>query len=238
MSGVDQLGQRIRVARPMTEGGPPPLARVLAAIERDRSRSWWARRVAVGRRTAALAIAGTLVAGGVAWAATALLNGASVAPAFVAANPGVASGVPILSSLSVLPIRADDPQGGPPWGMRVIRTTRGLACVQIGRIVDGKLGVLGIGYAFHNDGRFHQLLPQDAIAPGGCEAPDKHGNLFIARIPWVQSASALSLASNTMDRVHCLLPGDLGSRYTAAIQRHSVKSPTGSSARTQHASPC
>jgi hypothetical protein len=206
MSGIDQLGQRIRAATPAVDGAPPPLARVIAAIERERSRSWWARRVAAGRRTVVLALAGVLVAGGAAWAATALLSGASVAPAYVIANPGVSYGVPITSSLAILPIRAADPQGGPPWAMRVIRTTRGLDCIQVGRVVNGQLGVLGIGHAFHDDGRFHELLPQDSLWLG-CQPLDKHGNVFFARGPSVQSASALSLAYNTTDQVRCNLPG-------------------------------
>jgi hypothetical protein len=46
--------------------------------------------------------------------------------------------------------------------MRIIRTTRGYLCVQIGRVQDGMLGELGIDGAFHDDGRFHPL-PADAL---------------------------------------------------------------------------
>jgi hypothetical protein len=50
-----------------------------------------------------------------------------------------------------------DPAGGLPWGMRIVHTTRGLICVQIGRVYHGQLGQLGVDGAFGNDGRFHAL---------------------------------------------------------------------------------
>ena len=59
----------------------------------------------------------------------------------------------------MLALRAADPQGGLPWGMRLVHTTRGEICVQIGRLNDGQLGQLGIDGAFHDDGRFHPLAP-------------------------------------------------------------------------------
>jgi hypothetical protein len=46
--------------------------------------------------------------------------------------------------------------------MRVVHTTRGYLCVQIGRVDHGRLGELGIDGAFHDDGRFHPL-PLDAL---------------------------------------------------------------------------
>jgi hypothetical protein len=60
---------------------------------------------------------------------------------------------------------APDPEGGLPWGMRIVHTTRGETCLQIGRVQNGRLGVLGIDGAFANDGRFHPIpvnaLPRD-----------------------------------------------------------------------------
>ena len=43
--------------------------------------------------------------------------------------------------------------------MRVVRTTRGLVCVQLGRVQEGVLGELGIDGAFHDDLRFHPVGP-------------------------------------------------------------------------------
>ncbi len=45
--------------------------------------------------------------------------------------------------------------------MRLVTTTRGLLCAQVGRVVHGELGQLGLDGAFHDDGRFHALAPDD-----------------------------------------------------------------------------
>jgi len=78
----------------------------------------------------------------------------------------------------LLSLRVPDPAGGPPWGMRLIYTTADRqdparnhktarwGCVQIGRVVDGRLGILGQDGAFHNDGLFHEL-PVQPEACGG-----------------------------------------------------------------------
>ena len=73
----------------------------------------------------------------------------------------------------MLPIAAPDPAGGPDWGMRVLSTTRGEGCLQLGRIVDGKLGALGQDDAFANDGRFHELPVSAAFdsAAAPCSTP-------------------------------------------------------------------
>ncbi len=41
--------------------------------------------------------------------------------------------------------------------MRIVRTTRGEVCEQVGRVQDGQLGELGIDGVFHDDGRFHPM---------------------------------------------------------------------------------
>ena len=86
---------------------------------------------------------------------------------------------PSVSSVRLLALRVADPQGGPPWGMRLLSTTRGLLCAQVGRVAHGQLGELGVDGAFHDDGRFHALaagqLPevggQGIAADGDCVAP-------------------------------------------------------------------
>jgi hypothetical protein len=59
----------------------------------------------------------------------------------------------------LLPIRIADPQGGPPWGLRLVRTNKGNVCVQLGRVEAGRLGSLGIDYSWNNDHRFHAISP-------------------------------------------------------------------------------
>jgi hypothetical protein len=90
----------------------------------------------------------------------------------------------------LLSLHVSDPAGGPPWGMRLILTAQAKrathaearsrsadvahwGCVQIGRIVDGKLGVLGEDGAFHDDGLFHELPAQ----PEACGAVARDGAL-------------------------------------------------------------
>ena len=78
----------------------------------------------------------------------------------------------------LLPIHAPDPAGGPDWGMRVLSTTRGEGCIQIGRLLDGKLGAIGQDGAFGNDGRFHVLPVSAAFDSIGCTLLDRTGRLF------------------------------------------------------------
>jgi hypothetical protein len=77
-------------------------------------------------------------------------------------------GLPV--SAQPLAISVPDPGGSLSWGMRVVRTTRGLLCLQIGRLLDGRLGVLGQDGQFHDDGLFHEI-PATALDPDTCIAP-------------------------------------------------------------------
>src|SRR3984957_19643495 len=98
-----------------------------------------------------------LAAGGV------ILTGAPVSPE-EKLDPNVGEGVPARGASQLLALRVPAPEGGLPWGMRVVHTTRGEVCVQIGRVENGQLGELGIDGVFHDDGRFHPI-PADVL-PG------------------------------------------------------------------------
>ncbi len=87
-------------------------------------------------------------------------------------------GALVPGTVRMLPIAAPDPAGGPDWGMRVLSTTRGQGCIQIGRLLDGKLGALGQDYAFGDDGRFHELPVSAAFDIDGCALLDGKGRLF------------------------------------------------------------
>ena len=78
----------------------------------------------------------------------------------------------------LLPIRVSDPAGGPPWGIRLIKTTRGETCIQVGRVVDGQIGALGIDGSWGNDHKFHEIKPNDQLADI-CGATDAAGNGFV-----------------------------------------------------------
>ena len=83
-------------------------------------------------------------------------------------------GLTLPASVRVLDLRVADPDGGPPWGLRVHRTTRRAACWQVGRVVAGRLGILG------GDGRFHELPVQH----DSCRPLDARGHLFAFQQPW------------------------------------------------------
>ena len=89
----------------------------------------------------------------------------------------------------MLPIRVTDPQGGPPWGLRLVRTTRGDTCVQLGRVQGDQLGSLGIADAWNNDHQFHPIPPSARDAQD-CGSTDAAGHGFVNRGVLGESASA------------------------------------------------
>ena len=157
MRVLEELGQEIeRVAARAGEVRP--------------RRRWWrpgAALVALPLAVAAVAVAAT----------SGVLSGEPVkGPPGAHANPK--SGLGVVVSGKMLGVRMADPDGGPEWGMRLVRTSRGYGCVQLGRVVDGKLGVLGRDGSFGDDGRFHELRPQTLQLPV-CQQQDAVGNVFI-----------------------------------------------------------
>jgi hypothetical protein len=243
MSTIKDTEQRLRAARPAVEASPPPFDAVMAQIEQaagaaeSKPRRWWRRsRTAIPVALAAVVLAG---AGG---GALLLTQGEPLAPAFVLpANPNTGLGQPLPASLALLPMRVADPDAGPPWGMRVIRTTRGLVCLQAGRVVDGQLGGLGIGYAFNADGRFHPYLPADAIGVDGCVTGDANGLAFMPETPVIVTADGLPLAGENLwpgERVHCDLPGqqDWGVRCPQSELRQVAMGLLGPDATSIHLS--
>lgn len=94
-----------------------------------------------------------------------------------ASNSGGAAG---LGNEHVV-VKASDPSGGLPWGLRAVRTQRGQVCLQVGRLQGGRIGVLGQDGAWANDHRFHPIPAEGRGFGGGlnCEAPDRKGHVFI-----------------------------------------------------------
>lgn len=72
--------------------------------------------------------------------------------------PIAITGQPVRNG-ALTPVRTPDPDGGPPWGIRITSTSRGAACLQVGRVVDDQLVVLGRDGAFDDDGRAH-VVPE------------------------------------------------------------------------------
>jgi hypothetical protein len=146
----------------------PPTTR---PVQRERR----ARRIPL---LAAIA-AGALLFAAAAFAASQIIGvGAPVTASSSQERPTKTTGVgvpvsgPRRSAISaqLLPISVADPAGGLPWGIRLVRTTRGLVCLQVGRLLDGRLGVLGQDGEFHNDGLFHEL-PAAVLDRYTCSQP-------------------------------------------------------------------
>jgi hypothetical protein len=138
------------------------------------------RRASVQVRVALVALALVLATAAITLAATGVILTGSPVGTARAPVATAGEGVPVVGGARLLPLRAPDPAGGLPWGMRVIHTTRGLICVQLGRVYDNQLGELGVDGAFHDDGRFHPLPPDalpDVLAnaagwmAGNCSSP-------------------------------------------------------------------
>lgn len=113
-----------------------------------------------------------------------ILTGAPVRPE-EALNPNVGIGIPAPGSSQLLTLRVPDPEGGVPWGMRIVRTTRGEVCLQIARVLGTQLGALGIDGEFHNDGRFHPISPD--VLP----ADVFHGHAFDTMLGNANTSCAL-----------------------------------------------
>jgi hypothetical protein len=153
------------------------LEREIERIARDAGtirprRRWW-------RSSALLALLSLGIATVAVAATSGLLFGAPVKnPPGLHLDPKAGLGV-ITGPGKLLAVRADDPAGGPPWAMRMVKTSRGLGCLQIGRLVDGKLGVLGRDGTFNDDGKFHER-GAEIIQQTDCQQTDGAGNIFIA----------------------------------------------------------
>jgi hypothetical protein len=142
---------------PMKQFRPAPLDAV-ARDQAARRRTPLARIRARSLRLPAFALLALLCSTTIALAASRVILTGSNVPTPGRLRPGYELGVPARSGSELLALRAPDPAGGLPWGLRIVRSTRSYLCVQIGRVQDGMLGELGIDGAFYDDGRFHPLL--------------------------------------------------------------------------------
>jgi hypothetical protein len=98
-----------------------------------------------------------LLGGGVALAASGVLQTGSPVPPTERLTPEAGLGVPAPEYSRLIARSAPDPAGGPPWSMRLVHTSRDVVCIQIARLYNGQLGVIGEDGAFNDDHRFHPL---------------------------------------------------------------------------------
>ena len=120
---------------------------------RSQARAWRPRRINAPLIAAIIVLAAAAIAA----AATGLLTGSPVSLPEGLPVPHAGYGVPVAGGSDLLALRVADPEGGLPWGMRIVHTTRGLVCVQVARVYRGQLGQLGVDGVFRDDGRFHRL---------------------------------------------------------------------------------
>jgi hypothetical protein len=159
--------------------------RIVLRERRQRfARPRWRPLVAIvvlclGGATGALAAAGVFRSG--------TPVGANVPP-----TPHELDGVAVRGTAHLLPLAVNDPQGGPPWGLRIERTTRGLTCLQYGRLDHGTIGALGVDDAFVNDGEFH-AFPVNYTQDAGlaCATTGAHDNAFVSVALLAAAASGL-----------------------------------------------
>jgi hypothetical protein len=141
----------------------------MEARELRRPRRWLPRTTPLLVVLACLMVAGVAIA-----AATGLLNSGDPVPA--ASGPSSPLPVTGTSGFTLASVRASDPDGGPQWGIGTYNATltapsarvpreiapqfhKPVTCVVVGRVQNGRLGVVGRDGVFGNDGRFHELTP-------------------------------------------------------------------------------
>jgi hypothetical protein len=165
------------------------------------------RRPTLARRSPVVLILliGLLTLAAVAYATTQLIQTGSPVKSEEPFSRDTGAGVAIPKTEGLLGIAAADPEGGPPWTMRAFKTSRGLGCVQVGRLVAGRIGVMGQDGAFNDDARFHPLPTQASQAEGQCVLLDGNGHAFLGAQNYGQPASGLP------HQCH-LLRGDLAVR--------------------------
>lgn len=163
-----------------------------AAARHGRRRSAWAAQ----RRLVLIVLLVLLAFASVAVAATQLLPEGKPVPV-----PKQTGGYVhrFTGPSQVLDLRVADPAGGLPWGLRTTRTrpTGGLGCTQVGRVQDGKLGVIGRDGAFGDDGRFH-VLPKEVLQSCGGLDSDGHGYLRADGVPATASGLGAGDGSGTV----------------------------------------
>ncbi len=194
MDAMDRFGKELVLAGRRRHAWRRPLP----ALFGTRFARTSPRRASAHVRVALVALALVLATAAITLATTGVILTGSPVGTARAPIATVGEGIPVAAGAQLLPLRAPDPAGGLPWGMRIIHTTRGLICVQIGRVYDGQLGQLGVDGAFHNDGRFHPL-PADALPDvlanaagwmaGNCSSP---GEIYAGDSVGLQVSAATS----------------------------------------------
>ena len=148
-----------------------------AVRTRRRTRPSWLRRG--HRRTPAIVLVAMLVVTAGALAAGGVIGIGAPAEPHTSSYYALKGGGIVKGTVRLLPISTPDLAGGAPWGMRVLSTKRGEGCVQVGRLLEEKLGALGQDSAFHDDGLFHEFSVNTFGAERTCTLLDGNDRLFL-----------------------------------------------------------
>jgi hypothetical protein len=148
------------------------------AAERRAHRPWYRRLLEVRRTRTLTILLAVLVVATPAVAAVSGWFSPGQPNATGPVSPGSLFGVVKPGHSRLLPMRVADPQGGPAWGLRIVRTTRGDTCVQIGRVEGDQLGSLGIDHAWDDDHQFH-AIPTSSRSDMQCGSTDAVGHGYL-----------------------------------------------------------
>jgi hypothetical protein len=188
------------------------------AVRRQAHLPWYARlRRRRHFRGVVVVFACLVVAGPALAAAGVFQTGTPLGPP-VPPLPNSQEGVAIPGSVHLLSLRIPDPNGGPPWALRAVKTTRGLECVQLGRFVGGKIGVLGEDGAFSDDGRFHPLSDDAFEFTFNCGTLDADGHSFTDEIAYAIPASALENSNTSVGGCYAQSPPPRRARRVRAAR--------------------
>lgn len=185
----EQLIRELRASLEYEAAGIDPSPGLLACVRRelhktsDRDKRSWSRwppadRSFVSARILLIGLVLVLATAAVALAAAGVFAPGSPVGPSVPPVPTANDGAAIPGTVRLLSLRVPDPRGGPPWGLRIVQTTRGETCVQVGRLSYGTIGVLGQDGAFGNDHRFHPFSAS-YLEPGWCAVTDARGHAFL-----------------------------------------------------------
>ncbi len=176
-----------------------------------RTRRRWSRLRTSRWHAVPAMLLGLVFAGAAVALASGLISfGAPATSVPVFANPRAGLGRIAPGTVRLLPLSVPDPHGGLPWGMRVLSTTRSVGCLQVGRLLDGRLVALGQDGAFGNDGRAHELPLSTNVERLNCSFVDGRGRIF-------DSVTIKSQAASAAPGVHCEPPGTYAPSHRAAL---------------------
>lgn len=149
-------------------------------VERRAHRRWYVRLVSARRARLFGGVLAALVVAVPATGAVTRWFGLGAPARAQKQFPAEGAGAGIAQTSRLLSLRVADPAGGPAWGLRLVRTTRGDMCIQLGRVHDGRLGSLGIDDAWNDDHLFHPFPgTYEGEIPEGCGTTDANGNAFL-----------------------------------------------------------